>query len=265
MYSSGGEARDDLIAGGLDLAEVGARSALAGLVQAPDSLVIVGLSGYGGDYAVAVRQDSAYRALRDLAGRSLAVRRGSGCFAALAQWASGQGLDLQRDFRLVDLGETDAVDALLAGRVEAIAYWQPLTNLLVGSGRAREIASFAGATADPVFLLARAGYAGKNPEAVAAFLAAWADADQALAANPQGAAEMGARELAAQGLSLPAEVYARSLTTDTRGVWLTPEARQAAVDLLSAMQQDGAIARDASIDWRKAWRPDYGTRAQEMR
>ncbi|MBC7077161.1 MAG: ABC transporter substrate-binding protein, partial [Synergistales bacterium] len=138
LFPTGTEIRDALISGDLDIGELGITPMLTGLVRAPGKLCAVGVSSFGGGkYSVVVRKDSKYENMKDLVGKKLAVKVGSGCYTAFLLWAKSQGLT-EKDFQILDMGDVDAMAALETKSVDAVVYWEPIPSLLIAKGLARE-------------------------------------------------------------------------------------------------------------------------------
>ncbi|MHB1417735.1 MAG: ABC transporter substrate-binding protein [Chloroflexota bacterium] len=265
MFPSGTEIRDALVSGDLDIGEVGITPALTGLVRAQDSIQIIGVSSFGGGkYSVVVGKDSSYQNMKDLVGKKIAVKVGSGCYTAFMLWAQGQGLDAEKDFQVLDMGDVDAMAALETKSVDAVVYWEPIPSLLIAKGLAREIFNFKGLVNNPVFLMVRTEFAEKNPEAVARFLAAWADMDQMMVFNVPQAAEISSKGLSGQGIEVPPDAYALALGKETYEIWLYPELIKETTGLFQSLQDADKIPKDAKLDWTKIYRPEYASRAHEI-
>ncbi len=265
MFPSGIEIRDALISGDIDIGEVGITPALTGLARAADKMIIVGVSSFGGGkYEVIVGKNSPYKDIKDLVGKKIAVKVGSGCHTAFLLWAKSQGLNAEKDFQLLDMGDVDSMAALETKSVDAVVYWEPIPALLISKGIGREIFNFAGLVNNPVYLMARRDFAEKNPEAVARFLAAWQDTNQMMVFNLKGAAQISSKELSSQGIAVPPEAYAIALTKETYEIWLYPDLIKETQGLFSSLQADNKIAKDAKIDWQQVIKPEYAARAHEI-
>ncbi|MCK1274722.1 aliphatic sulfonate ABC transporter substrate-binding protein [Bradyrhizobium sp. 61] len=136
----------------------------------------------GGIY---VRTDGAIRALADLKGRSVALGLGSWHQTLLATALDRTGLTW-RDIVPLDLTETEARAALLAGDIDA---WASGGGLFDGGAQFRLLANTSDLVTNPSVFFARRDLAAARPDVVSAVAGALHDVDGWIAANPDDAAQ----------------------------------------------------------------------------
>lgn len=219
---AGPEARDALLAGAIDAGELGVTPALTALAQAPKDLVVIAVSSTGGGkYRVVVPKDSPIQTMDQLKGKKIAIKVGSGNHTAFLIWLNQKGLT-EKDFQIVNVGDTEAIAAMVSKSVDAVLYWEPIPAILVHKGVAREIFNFDGFVQNPVLIVARRAWVEQNPDAAARFMAAWMDAQQFTAFRTDEAAKISADALTKKGIDIPAEVYRRSLGHELYESWFYP-------------------------------------------
>lgn len=265
LLTTGTESRDALLAGEIDVAELGVTPMLTAAARAQEDLVVIGVSSFGGGkYRVVVPVDSPIQTMDELVGKRIAIRVGSGNYTAFLMWADENGYDVREDFEIANMGDTDAMAALEAGSVDAVIYWEPIPAILVAKGLAREIFNFEGYVYNPVYLTARRGWAKEDPERVAKLLAAWMEAQQFATFQPKEAAAMSAEALQARGVDVSAEAYELALGHEVYETWFYPEVLHETQSTLAFLQEEGAIPESAEIDWATLFDASYQLRAWEL-
>ena len=143
---------------------------------------------------ILVPGDSAISNVVDLAGKKVAVAKGSNAHALLVGALQGVGL-APEDIQFVFLAPADAKPAFTGGNVEAWSIWDPYYALEQDDSGAHSIA-----TAEDVgqpnrtFYLAARPFATENPKALAALGAAIDDAETWSAAHAADVAKLVATE-----------------------------------------------------------------------
>lgn len=265
LLSTGTESRDALLAGEIDVAELGVTPMLTAMARLPKEIVNIGVSGFGGGkYRVVVPVDSPIQTMDDLVGKKIAIRVGSGNYTAFLMWADEKGYDIKRDFHIVNMGDTDAVAALEAGSVDAVAYWQPMPAILVSQGIAREIFDFEGYVYNPVYLTARRDWLEADPERAARLVAAWMEAQNFATFHKDEAAKIIAEGMQARGIDISVDAMELALGAETYETWFYPDVLKETKSTFSFLQDQGAIPRSLDIDWAKAFDPSYQTQAWEL-
>ncbi|CAO3424733.1 aliphatic sulfonate ABC transporter substrate-binding protein [Azospirillum doebereinerae] len=159
--------------------------------------------------ALLVRRDSPLRGIGDLRGRAVALHTGSNVHYFLLRALQAHGLSLD-DIRPVHMRPADALDALLDGRVEAWAIWDPLLSSAQIRGDTRVLADGRGLVSNHQFYLTSQSFADRDPEAVAILLDELGKAGEYAALHAAEAARSMTR---AYGIEAPALELAFSRLT----------------------------------------------------
>ncbi|MBP2231939.1 aliphatic sulfonates family ABC transporter substrate-binding protein [Azospirillum agricola] len=159
--------------------------------------------------ALLVRRDSPLRGVGDLRGRTVALHTGSNVHYFLLRALQAHGLSLD-DIRPVHTRPADALDALLEGRVDAWAIWDPLLSSAQIRGDTRVLADGNGLVPNHQFYLTSQSFAERDPEAVAILLDELGKAGEYAALH---AAEAARSMTAAFGIEAPALELAFSRLT----------------------------------------------------
>ncbi len=262
LFATGIEARDALIAGAIDVAELGVTPAVTALARAGRDLVIISGDEYGGGkYRVVVPKDSTIKNVDELRGKKVAIKVGSGNYTAFVQWAQSRGYSV-RDFQIVDAGDTEAIAAMESRSVDAVIYWEPIPAILVARGIAREIFDFEGYVTNPVWVVARRQWVERNPELVARFLAGWIEALAFMTEKPAEAAEIISKALAERGIDIPAAAYTQALKHDRYEPWMHPFLIRDTIEVHRFLVKENRAP--ANIDWKAAFDPKPLARAMQL-
>lgn len=259
---TGTEARDALLAGEVDVAELGVTPALTALVKSPNSLAIIGSSSFGGGkYRVVVKKNSPIQSMDQLVGKKIAVKVGSGCYTAFLMWVNNKGYDIKQ-FSCADMGDTDAMAALESNSVDAVVYWEPIPSILIAKGLAREIFNFDGLVENPVYLVANRTWLVNNPEAAIRLMAAWVETDHFIMFKPAEAAKISSEALSKKGINISAEAYMNSFAHERYEPWIYPALVEETKQTFKFLKENNKISGE--IDWSKAIQVQYLTDAYKM-
>ncbi|MEW6046108.1 MAG: ABC transporter substrate-binding protein [Bacillota bacterium] len=262
LFATGIEARDALIAGAIDVAELGVSPAVTALARAGRNLVIIAGDEYGGGkYRVVVPKGSPIKTVDELRGKKVAIKVGSGNYTAFLQWVQSRGYNI-KDFQIVDVGDADAVAAMESRSVDAVIYWEPIPAILVAKGIAREIFDFEGYVTNPVWVVARREWVEKNPDLVARFLAGWIEALAFMTEKPAEAAEIISKALAERGIDIPATAYTQALKHDRYEPWLHPFLIRDTIEVHRFLVRENRAP--ANIDWKVAFDPRPLAQAMQL-
>jgi len=170
VFSSGPACSETLLSGSADIGTMGDTTAVIAIARSPVNIIA---SHGGGEHRhrLMVAEKSAIHAPEDLAGKRLAVKKGTSTYGGLLAWADSVDLDLS-DVNIVEMRPGDMGDALLAGSVDAIVASEPTPSVVEQLG-GRELTTLGGLGNNyPILLVARAEFLEEHPEAVTAFLRA---------------------------------------------------------------------------------------------
>jgi NitT/TauT family transport system substrate-binding protein len=183
LYPSGVAALDGLFGGQVELA-TGSEFAFVGRVldgQQIRALAAINRSSI--EYLVA-RVDRGIRTLADLPGKTVGVPLKSRPEFALDRYLYLRGIDTAGITR-VDVPVDQSVDALVGGRVDAVAAWQPYIHEIRAQMGDRVVAwSVQDDQPSYTLLMAGAGWTAAHSDTAARFLAALAQAEQYLSDHP---------------------------------------------------------------------------------
>jgi len=192
VFSSGPACSETLLSGSADIGTMGDTTAVIAVARSPVKIIA---SHGGGEHRhrIIVAADSPIRSPADLAGRSVAVKKGTSTYGGLLAWADSLGLDLSR-VKVTDMRPEDMADALLSGAIDAIVASEPTPSIVEERG-GRELATLGGlGNTYPILLVARDEFLADHSEAVRRFLRAMDRAASFIADDPEGTAAIVARK-----------------------------------------------------------------------
>ena len=149
-------------------------------------IATLGYSPTGAGNAVVVPKDSSVQSLADLKGKQVSVPFGSAAHGMLLKALNEEGLDPDKDLKLISQSPEVGGSSLRTNQIDAHADFVPFGELFSFRGFARKI--FDGAeTGVPTFhgVLVRSDFAEQYPEIVVAYLKALLEANQAFQARPE--------------------------------------------------------------------------------
>ncbi|MGC4093131.1 MAG: sigma 54-interacting transcriptional regulator [Polyangiaceae bacterium] len=121
------------------------------------------------DEGLVVRRDSAIASVRELAGKKIALNRGSNAHYLLIRALEEVGLEYD-DVEVAYLAPHEARRAFDDGQVDAWAIWAPHLTELTMAGSARVLRDAAGLAENPVFYIASPSFVADRPELGELFL-----------------------------------------------------------------------------------------------
>lgn len=159
-----------LAAGALDCATQGVLSLAQGAVSGNLKAYIVAQHVYEkpGGFSVywAVKDDSPIKTIADLKGKTMAINvLGSGIYGPMALLLKQNGVDPEKDIKLVELGFSLSEDAVRSGRVDAAPMNQPFAARSEAKGGLRKLFSLSEQQKNIVHILdaCRADFVDKIP------------------------------------------------------------------------------------------------------
>lgn len=166
-----------LSAGALDCATQGVLSLAQGVSGGNLKAYIVAQHVFEkpGGFSVywAVKDDSPIKTIADLKGKTVGISiLGGGTYGPFAMLLKQNGVDPQKDIKLVEVGFALSEDALRAGRVDAVNMNQPFAARAEAKGGTRKLFALSEAIPNIVHILdaCRADFVEKNPDAVKAYV-----------------------------------------------------------------------------------------------
>lgn len=167
-----------LAAGALDCATQGVLSLANGAVNGGLKAYIVAQHVYEkpGGFSVywAVKDDSPIKTVADLKGKTIGISvLGGGTYGPFAMILKKNGIDPEKDIKLVEVGFAVSEDALRQGRVDAVNMNQPFAARAEAKGGMHKLFALSEAMPNIVHILeaCRADFVDKNPDLVKAYVA----------------------------------------------------------------------------------------------
>jgi ABC-type nitrate/sulfonate/bicarbonate transport system substrate-binding protein len=166
-----------LAAGALDCATQSVLSLAQGTVQADLKTYIVAQHVYEkpGGFSVywAVKDDSPIKTVADIKGKSVGTNVfGSGILGPAFQLMRKNGVDPEKDIKLVETGFPTSEEAIRSGRVEVGVLNQPFASRAEAKGGLRKVFSIADQQPNMVHILeaCRKDFVDKNPDLAKAYV-----------------------------------------------------------------------------------------------
>ena len=138
--------------------------------------------------AILVPKDSPLKSVAELKGKKIALNKGSNVHYLLVRALEKAGVAYD-EVEKVFLAPADARAAFERGAVDAWAIWDPFQAAAEAAIQAKTLANGEGLVPNHQFYLAAEPFTAAHPQAVDTVIAALAEIDQWIAANPQAAAE----------------------------------------------------------------------------
>ena len=193
-FPSGPPMNEALAAGNQDIGFMGDTPAIIARSAGQDTR-IVGLSATGPKaLAVIVPQHSPITSPGELKGKKVAVVKGSYAHHLLVLVLKSAGLTVS-DIELINLPHADIPVALDNGEIDAGCVWEPLVTRLTDGGPDRVLADGTGRKLGILVIVARNGFAEKNPDVIAAFLQTLKRGQQFIREHPEEAAGLISKEV----------------------------------------------------------------------
>lgn len=193
-FQAGPPMLEALNAGAIDFAFTGAPPPIFAQAAGADLVYILATQPSPDSQGIIVPHDSPIQAPADLAGKKVAVTKGSSANALLVRALEAGGLQWG-DAEAVFLLPADAKAAFEGGSVDAWSIWDPYYAAEEAATNARTIATD-GSVGSPnrAFYLASRTFATENAEALAILEAALAESESWSADHPQEVADLVASE-----------------------------------------------------------------------
>jgi ABC-type nitrate/sulfonate/bicarbonate transport system substrate-binding protein len=160
-----------MVAGALDCSTQGVLSLAQGAAQAGLQAYIVAqhVGERPGSFSVywAVKEESPIKSVADVKGHSVGINVfGSGIYGPMALLMKRNGVDPEKDIKLVETGFPASEDAIRAGRVDVGVLNQPFAARAEAKGGLRKLFSLSDQLANIVhiFEVCRKDFVDKNPE-----------------------------------------------------------------------------------------------------
>jgi len=142
-FTSGPATSEALIFGDADIATMGDTAALIAVAKyCPNIQILTALGGGEKRHGVVVPVDASAESLRDLAGKKIAVKKGTSTHGGVMLKAKAEGITLDKE--LIDLEPSLMASALASKEVDAVIASEPTPSVLVEKGIGKRIESLDG-------------------------------------------------------------------------------------------------------------------------
>src|ERR1700716_658257 len=166
-----------MVAGALDCSTQGVLSLAQGVAQADLQAYIVAqhVGEHPDSFSVywAVKEDSPIRSIADVKGRSFGINVfGSGIYGPMALLLKRNGVDPEKDIKLVETGFPASEDAIRSGRVDGGVLNQPFAARAEAKGGLRKLFALEDQQKNIVHIMevCRKDFVDKNPDLVRAYV-----------------------------------------------------------------------------------------------
>jgi ABC-type nitrate/sulfonate/bicarbonate transport system substrate-binding protein len=142
-FSSGPATNEALLFGDVSMATMGDTAALIALSKYCPKVKIYSILG-GGEarHSIVVRKESDIKTLQDLAGKKIAIKKGTSTHGGFLLKTSQMGVNLNKE--LMDLSPSLMAQALLSKEVDAIVASEPTPSVIIEKGFAKRLFSLDG-------------------------------------------------------------------------------------------------------------------------
>jgi len=199
-FNNGPACAEALYTGAADMGSMGDTAAIILAVRNPKFVIIGSLATGEHRHRIMVRKDATLQTIQDLRGKRLGVKKGTSTHGGLLAAIAKAGLS-PTDLDIIDLSPSTAIDALLAGSLDAFAASEPTPTTAEQKG-ARQLATLGGLGNEyPVLLVADSTFLHRKPGTVNRLMRALEKASQYVAGHQEETASLLATET---GLSIEA-------------------------------------------------------------
>lgn len=137
-FPTGAPEMQAMLAGDLDIAYVGAAPFVTAVANGLDAKIIGSVQTQGSD--LVIRSGLNYTKPDDLKGLSIATfPAGTIQDTILRMWLKDQGIDADKDLKIVGMGPGDATTAIMAGKVDAVFLATPAATIIEDAGAGKVI------------------------------------------------------------------------------------------------------------------------------
>lgn len=242
-FLAGYQMTEAMAAGELDIAPVmGGTSTITSAAGGRDIRIVGAYGSSPAGFGVAVKADSPISTVTQLLGKRIALPVGTEVHYLLAKMLEQEGKSL-RDVTVVNMLIPDAVNALLAGHVDAAMVVEPVMTKLVSGQKIKVVATGEGLFLGMTVMTATADLAEEHPELIEAFLRAHEASIRYMEANPEEVAQ-----LVAQETKLPLPIVKKIMPKFTFNPQLTDEAVRSLQDTESFLYQNQITKKRVDVE-----------------
>ncbi|SJZ30794.1 ABC transporter substrate-binding protein [Selenihalanaerobacter shriftii] len=190
VLNSGPAVNEAIASGSVQFGTMGDTPALMAVAGNLPVKILSSVGGGENRQRLMVKKNSNIDSVKDLAGKTIGIKKGTSSHGGFYQLASKEGLDPDQ-VSIIDIRPPDMADALATDQADAILIWEPTPTVIEAKNIGRELSTLAGTNNQyPVFILANTAYAQKNKEVVIKVLKSLKKAAKFLQNNPDQAAQV---------------------------------------------------------------------------
>jgi aliphatic sulfonates family ABC transporter substrate-binding protein len=191
-FDNGPACAEALFTGSADLGTMEDATAITAVTRNPDLTIIASHATGEHRHRLMVKADSPIRQPQDLAGKVVAVKKGTSTHGGLLTYLNARGLN-PASMQVKDLRPADMPEALWAGSIDAFVASEPTPSLAEMRG-ARQVDTLGGlGNQYPILILAKHDFLANHKKEVVRFLKALAQAEDFIHQQPEPAAAMVAK------------------------------------------------------------------------
>lgn len=194
LFGAGAPVNESFAAGQQDLGVLGDTPFIIGAAAGIERRIIGKASDGPKTIAVIVGQDSPIKTPADLKGRKVAVPKGTYTEHLLSLVLEGAGLSL-KDIEQINLPNQEVAPAIVAGSVDAGAVWEPALTRFEAEKAVRVLQDGTGIKAGISGIVATPEAIAGKREQIKAFIRAYIKGGEFIAAHPEEAAELIAKDV----------------------------------------------------------------------
>ncbi len=252
LFSSGSENNEALISGKIDI-NCGSEAKTIALFNAiPKDALIIGVVQRGNRYSTVVRVDSPYHSWKDLTGKTVATRLGTGAEYVLRKYFEQVGLKWE-DFNWVNLKVEDMIAALEKGQIEAFTAWEPTPSIAEAKGIGRVMRTYGDVDPVPAFIHTTKHFAYSNRDVVVKFLAAHLDKAEMITENPHEAAEIASQAAKEMGINVSSEAFEKVFKRINFSIDFNKELIDKVYDAANFLYEQGKIDKIPKLAWDRSF------------
>jgi len=242
LFSSGTENNQALISGKVDV-NCGSDSKTVGLfnVMGKDAVIIATIQK-GNRYATVVSKDSGHEDWRDLKGKTVATRLGSGAEQVLRRYFENRDDLAWEDFKWVNLKVENMIAALSSGNIEAFTVWEPTPAIAEAQSIGKVLRTYGDISQVPVSLHTTVEFARNNRETLVKFLAAHLAKAELIKNDPDKAAMFAAKAAGARGYDVPADAFKRVFARIDFDLDITPAVKSSIDGTAKFLFEQGKVS-----------------------
>jgi NitT/TauT family transport system substrate-binding protein/sulfonate transport system substrate-binding protein len=256
---SGNLTMQQMVAQQVDLGTYAAQSFILG----HDKGGMVGIAvieQVGKTAAVLARKDLGITKVAELKGKKIGNQVGASTANIFTNTIAPSAGLKKSDWQEVRMNVNDMVAALAAKTIDAGVTVEPYNAIAEADGIANILTDFSPFDKMPVFMVATAEFAQKNPDTIVAYLKAWRDVARDFKEQPKKVADVIYKFYTEKGYKMSLDTFQKALAR----VEVDPGFPS---DLEPYMKQQAEILLDAKKisaipDWKKALRPEFMDKAR---